>query len=148
MEQVMKKPRNSKVSDSIESSVDDRVQISAYSQAQPPALRAICDALRELIDSAIPEAMSKVWHGSPVWFIDGNPVVGYSAAAKGVKLLFWNGQAFDEPLLKPVGKYRAAEAVFADADDIDPQAIDRWLKKAKAVVFDSKSFFQKLRQQK
>src|SRR5262249_46180286 len=62
--------------------------IPAYSQAQPLALRPICDVLRELIDSALPKATSKIWHGSPVWFMDENPVVGYKATAKTVNLLF------------------------------------------------------------
>jgi hypothetical protein len=119
-------------------------QIAAYSQARPPAFRTICDLLRELIDAAIPKATSKVWHGSPVWFIDDNPVVGYNATAKTVNLLFWNGQAFDEPGLKPVGKYRAAQAMFRDAAEIDPKVIRRWLKKARSDVFDSKAFFKKL----
>jgi hypothetical protein len=123
-------------------------QIAAYSQAQSPAFRAICDALLELITAALPRASSKVWHGSPVWFIDDNPVVGYNSSAKTVNLLFWNGQAFDEPGLKPVGKYRAAQATFADAAEIDPKVVRRWLKKAKSDVFDSKTFFKKLREGK
>src|SRR5262245_10835792 len=120
-------------------------QIAAYSQAQQPAFRAICDLLRQLIDTVLPKATAKVWHGSPVWFIDDNPVVGYSATAKTVNLLFWNGQAFDEGGLKPVGKYGAAQAVFVDADGIDPKVIRRWLKKANSDVFDSRAFFKKLR---
>ena len=123
-------------------------QITAYSKAQPLAFRTICDLLRELIDTALPKATSKIWHGSPVWFIDDNPVVGYNATAKSVKLLFWNGQAFDEAGLKPVGKYRAVEAIFHDAAEIDPKVIRRWLKKAKSDVFDSKGFFKKLREAK
>ena len=123
-------------------------QITAYSKAQTPAFRPICDLLRELIDTALPKATSKVWHGSPVWFIDDNPVVGYNATAKSVNLLFWNGQAFDEAGLKPVGKYRAAEAIFRDAAEVDPKVIRRWLKKAKSDVFDSKAFFKKLRETK
>lgn len=137
----MKKSSGSK---SIES--DDA--IAAYSQAQPLAFRAMCDVLRELIVAALPRATFKVWHGSPVWFIDENPVVGYNATAKTVNLLFWNGQAFDEPDLKPVGKYRAAQAIFGDASEIDAKVIRRWLKKAKADVFDSKTFFKKLREAK
>ncbi|HEU4386223.1 MAG TPA: DUF1801 domain-containing protein [Blastocatellia bacterium] len=120
-------------------------QIAAYSRAQPLAFRAICDVLRELIDAALPVATSKVWHGSPVWFIDDNPVVGYNATAKSVNLLFWNGQAFDEAGLKPVGKYRAAQAMFGDPAEIDPRVVRRWLKIAKANVFDSKGFFKKAR---
>jgi hypothetical protein len=122
--------------------------IAAYTSAQPEAFRAICGRLRALIDAALPKASSKVWHGSPVWFIEENPVVGYNATAKAVNLLLWNGQAFDEPELKPVGKYRAAQAVFADAAVLDPKVIRRWLKKAKADVFDSKAFFKKLREGK
>jgi hypothetical protein len=83
-----------------------------------------------------------------VWFIDDNPVVGYSATAKGVNLLFWNGRAFDEADLSPVGKYQASQASFADAAEIDPKVVARWLKKAKADVLDSKGFFGKLRERK
>ena len=78
-------------------SKDGDDQIAAYSQAQLLAFRTICDLLRALITAAIPKATSKVWRGSPAWFIDENPVVGYNATAKTVNLLFWNGQAFDEP---------------------------------------------------
>jgi hypothetical protein len=120
--------------------------IGAYSAAQPPALRTLCDLLRELIDPALPKAAVKVWHGSPVWFLDDNPIVGYNATAKTVNLLFWNGQAFHETGLEPVGKYGAAQAKFTDAAEIDPKVIRRWLKKAKADVFDSKTFFKKLRE--
>ena len=120
--------------------------IAAYSQALTPELRAICDKLRELITAALPETVSKVWHGSPVWFLEENPVVGYSATAKAVQLLFWNGQAFGDPALQPVGKYRAAQAVFADAAQLDPKVIRLWLKKARSDVFDSKAFFKKLRE--
>ena len=141
----MKKPAKLKTA---ERDAHGHDQIAAYTQAQPLAFRALCDVLRELITNVLPKATSKVWHGSPVWFIDENPVVGYNATAKTVNLLFWNGQAFDEPDLKPVGKYWAAQAVFGDAAEIDPRLIRRWLKKAKLDVFDSKSFFKKLREGK
>src|SRR5262245_28040600 len=141
----MKKPTKSKAVATAPTGGDP---IAAYSQAQPAAFRAMCDLLREMIDTALPAATSKVWHGSPVWFIDDNPVVGYNATAKGVNLLFWNGQAFDEPGLKPVGKYRAAQAIFRDAAEIDPTVIRRWLKKAKSDVFDSRAYIKKLREAK
>jgi len=141
----MKKSGKSK---SFEGASNGADQIAEYSQAQRLEWVAICDLLRELIDTALPRATSKVWHGSPVWFIDDNPVVGYNATAKGVNLLFWNGQAFDEPALKPVGKYGAAQTRFAAAAEVDPKVIRRWLKKAKSDVFDSKAFFKKLRERK
>ena len=123
-------------------------QIAAYSQALTPEFRTMCDTLQELISAALPDAASKVWHGSPVWFMEENPVVGYNATAKTVNLLFWNGQAFGDPALQPVGKYRAAQAVFGDAAEIDPMVIRLWLKKAKSDVFDSKAFFKKLREKR
>jgi hypothetical protein len=124
-------------------STDD--PISAYSEAQLPAFRAMCDELRGMIEPALPNAASKVWHGSPVWFIDDNPVVGYSATATTVNLLFWNGKAIDEAALAPVGKYGAAQAVFTDASQIDPVVVGRWLEKAREDVFDSRAFFKNLR---
>ena len=141
----MKKVAKSKDGEAVPKSDD---QVATYAQGQPPTLRTICDLLRELIDKALPNATSKVWHGSPVWFIDDNPVVGYNATKTTVNLLFWNGQAFDEAGLKAVGKNRAAQAVFVDAAQIDPKVIRRWLKKSKSDVFDSRSFFQKLREGK
>ena len=128
--------------------ISDDEAIARYAQAQPPALQTTCNELRDLIDSALPNATSKIWHGGPVWFIGENPVVGYDARAKGVTLLFWNGQAFDERDLNPMGKYRAAGAIFANVGEVDPTTIRRWLKKAKADVFESVGFFKKLREKK
>jgi hypothetical protein len=120
--------------------------IAAYSRVQSPAFGTMCNQLRKLIDANIPKATSKVWHGSPVWFLDENPVVGYSTTAKSVNLLFWNGRALEEPSFKPVGKYGAAQAVFSGAGEIDPKLVRRWLVKARTDVFDSKAFFKAQRE--
>ncbi len=50
----------------------------AYHEALSPTDRAICEHLAEKIDLALPEAENKIWHAHPVWFLDGNPIVGYS----------------------------------------------------------------------
>jgi hypothetical protein len=122
--------------------------VAAYSQALPAEFEAICDRLRELISKALPKATAKVWHGSPVWFMEQNPVVGYNATAKGVHLLFWNGQAFDDPMLKPVGKHRAAQASYKDANELDRKIVQGWLKKAGTDILDSQAYFKKLRESK
>ena len=119
--------------------------IDAYSQAQRPEFRAICEELRKLISKALPKSSSKVWHGQPVWFIGENPVVGFKATAKSVVLLFWNGRAFDEPDLKPLGQFQVAKAEFGDVTEIDAKAVRRWLKKAGTSLFDSVAFFKKRR---
>ena len=47
-------------------------QIDDYNKRQELDFMRICNHLAKLIDDELPEAESKVWHGSPVWFIDGN----------------------------------------------------------------------------
>src|SRR5262245_33465264 len=106
------------------------VSVAAYDAAQPVAEASICRTLRAEIDKALPDATSKVWHGAPVWFVGEVPVAGYSVPAKGgVALLFWNGQAFGDPALEPMGKFRAAQAHFAAASAIKVTPLRRWLKK-------------------
>jgi hypothetical protein len=127
--------------------VDDD-PIATYTADLSPALSTICITLRGLIDAALPKATSKIWHGGPVWFDGENPVVGYDARTKGVTVLFWNGMAFDEPDLKPVGIHGAAAATFTDVSEIDPKTVRRWLKKARENVFDSVGYFKKLREKR
>jgi len=117
--------------------------IEAYAKVQSPEHAAICRTLRHEIGNAMPKATVKIWHGSPVWFVDGNPVVGYNVAGKKVKLLFWNGQALEEPLLEALGKFMAAQVQFADASEIDITTLRRWLKKAKSSIWDYKGLWKK-----
>ena len=79
-------------------------EIVAYNRSHEKDENAVCELLMQEIDSKLSEAESKIWHGSPVWFLNENPIVGYSVLKKGVQLLFWSGQSFDESALSPVGK--------------------------------------------
>jgi uncharacterized protein YdhG (YjbR/CyaY superfamily) len=116
--------------------------IAHYGKTQTPEHAAICNALRAKIDAVLPKATSKIWHGSPVWFVGENPVVGYSVTSKkGVTLLFWNGQSFGEAALKAVGKFRAAQIQFTDVSEIDPKALRRYLKSASSDIWDYHSYF-------
>lgn len=110
--------------------------IEAYHAAMPDAARAVCDLLAREIQAALPEAVGKVWHRHPVWFLDGNPVAGYSLLKGGVRLLFWSGQSFDEPGLHPEGSFKAAEARYAEAAQVDVAALRRWLGKARDIQWD------------
>jgi hypothetical protein len=109
----------------------------SYGKQLKPKQKAIADSLRKTINAALPKATSKVWHGHPVWFIGENPVVGYSTKTTGVARLFWNGQAFGEPALLPVGKFHAAELKYADVAAIDAKLLIRCLRKAKTNIWDS-----------
>lgn len=110
--------------------------IEAYHAALPDAARAVCDLLAREIQAALPDAVGKVWHRHPVWFLDGNPVAGYSLLKGGVRLLFWSGQSFDEPGLHPEGSFKAAEARYAEAAQVDVAALRRWLGKARDIQWD------------
>ena len=92
-----------------------------YNNALGPHDRELCDLLAREIDKALPEAENKIWHAHPVWFLDGNPVVGYSKLKESVRLLFWSGQSFEEDGLKKEGSFKAAEAHYTGAGDRRPR---------------------------
>ena len=117
--------------------------IAAYHAGLAPADAAICVALRGEIDTALPDAESKVWHGHPVWFLNGNPIVGYAKRKVGVTLLFWSGQSFAEAGLKPEGKFKAAEARYAAASEIDNTRLRRWLDQARSIQWDYKNIVKR-----
>ena len=78
-------------------------EITTYNTTQTATDKSICDLLAQEFCKHLPEAENKIWHAHPVWFLDGNPVVGYSKLKGGVRLLFWSGQTFDEAGLKGRG---------------------------------------------
>jgi hypothetical protein len=114
--------------------------IAEYHKAQTRDIRKMCDFLRLHIDACLKKAESKVWHGTPVWFIDGNPIVSYSVRTNGsVSLMFFSGQSFEEQDLQPEGKFKAAEILYTDVQEIKITHLKRWLKKAKDIQWDYKN---------
>ena len=113
-----------------------QASIDDYHAALAPADRAICDALRTAIARALPDAEAKVWHAHPVWFLNGNPITGYSTLKSCIRLLFWSGQSFEEPALVPEGSFRAAEARLTAMGDLDRVALRRWLGKCRTIQWD------------
>lgn len=98
--------------------------------------RPICDVLLETIEGELPDADRKVWHGHPVWFFGGNPVVGYSRLKASVRLLFWSGQSFRVPGLTAEGSFQAAEARYTAPEQVDVEALRRWLAEAREVQWN------------
>jgi hypothetical protein len=113
--------------------------IIAYNRGQTKGDRLICAILKREIDTALPSAESKIWHGSPVWFLDGNPIVGYHRLKDGIRLLFWSGQSFDEEGLHSEGTFKAAEARYDDQKEIKLADLRRWLAKSKKIQWDYKN---------
>ncbi|MGE0606452.1 MAG: DUF1801 domain-containing protein [Pirellulales bacterium] len=116
---------------------------AAYNDKLTPDDKAICDLLATQIDKHLPDAENKIWHAHPVWFLDGNPVVGYSKLKPCVRLLFWSGQSFDEEGLRPEGSFKAAEARYTAADQVDTRALKRWLAKARDIQWDYKNIVRR-----
>lgn len=114
-----------------------------YNAALDPADQAICDVLAELINKGLPEAENKIWHAHPVWFLDGNPIVGYSKLKNCVRLLFWSGQSFEEEGLQDEGSFKAAEARYTAADQVKKMVLKRWLKKAREIQWDYKNIVKR-----
>lgn len=118
-------------------------EIDAYNASLCDDDRDICHRLAEIINRVLKEAESKIWHAHPVWFLDGNPVVGYSKLKDSVRLLFWSGQSFDEPDLHPEGKFKAADARFTSVNEIKIKDLTRWLKKARDIQWDYKNIVKR-----
>jgi hypothetical protein len=114
-----------------------------YNAAQAPNDQQICDLLALEIDRSIPEADNKIWHAHPVWFLDGNPIVGYSKLKNCVRLLFWSGQSFDEAGLQKEGTFKAAEARYTAADQINLEDLARWLAKARDIQWDYRNLVRR-----
>ena len=114
-----------------------------YNESLGPQDRDICNLLAREIDQTLPEAENKIWHAHPVWFLDGNPVVGYSKLKECVRLLFWSGQSFEEEGLKKEGSFKAAEVRYTAVDQVNRQNLKRWLAKARDIQWDYKNIVRR-----
>ncbi len=118
--------------------------IQTYNDSQAADDKAICDRLAKIIDNNLPEAESKIWHRHPVWFLDGNPIVGYSKLKAGIRLMFWSGASFDEEKLRPgTGKFKDASIVFENVNQIKSDDLTRWLEKSRDIQWDYKNIVKR-----
>ena len=116
---------------------------SAYNKSLSPNDEMICTLLSLEIDRNLPGAENKIWHRHPVWFLNGNPIVGYSKLKDCVRLLFWSGQSFDEPGLQREGSFKAAEARYTSKEQVNTRDLRRWLEKAKKIQWDYKNIVKR-----
>ena len=117
--------------------------VFAYNNALAEEEKIICDLLYNEINLHLKNSENKVWHRHPVWFLNGNPIVGYSIRKKGISLMFWSGQSFNEPDLHPEGSFKAAEIFYKDASQVKKKDIKRWLQKAATIQWDYKNIVKR-----
>ena len=117
--------------------------IQAYNDAQTSEDKEICNLLATEIAASLPKAVNKIWHSHPVWFLDENPIVGYSKLKNSVRLLFWSGQSFEEATLQNEGSFKAAEMRYTSVNQINIKDLKRWLKKSKAIQWDYKNIVKR-----
>lgn len=118
--------------------------IDEFHDAQSGQDRRICRKLRRKIDQGLPDAQSKIWHSHPVWFLDDNPIVGYSKLKDCIRLMFWSGADFDENDLKPgTGKFKDASIRYTDEKQINSADLARWLGKARTIQWDYKNIYRR-----
>jgi hypothetical protein len=118
--------------------------IQAYNVSQSPTDLPICELLANIIDTELTDTESKIWHAHPVWFLNGNPIVGYSKQKKGIRLMFWSGADFDEEKLNVKGaKFKDASIFYNNIDDVNLADLNNWLTKAIAIQWDYKNIVKR-----
>ncbi len=106
--------------------------------------RKICQELSEIINSNLNFTESKIWHAHPVWFIDGNPIVGFSKQKAGIRLMFWSGADFAEEKLSIKGKkFKDASIFYNLTDELNTEDLKRWLKKSEEIQWDYKNLVKR-----
>jgi len=118
-------------------------EILAYHRGLDKSDQEICEKLYEVICQQLPDAEHKIWHRHPVWFLEGNPIVGYHKLKDCVRLLFWSGQSFEEEELQPEGSFKAAEYRYTDSKQINTRKLKRWLNLSQKIQWDYKNIVKR-----
>lgn len=120
------------------------IEIKAYNEKYSVAEREIFDQIANIIDYELNDAESKIWHAHPVWFMEGNPIVGYSKQKAGVRLMFWSGADFEEEGLNVRGdKFKDASIFYNNVAELEALDLRRWLKKSREIQWDYKNIVKK-----
>lgn len=120
------------------------LDITAYNKLQSESDQELCNVLFNEINKNLPDAESKIWHRHPVWFLEGNPIVGYSKQKAGIRLMFWSGADFNEEDLTIRGsKFKDASIFYNKTSEINTGDLAHWLKKSKEIQWDYKNLIKR-----
>ena len=119
-------------------------EILTYNQQFSSDDREIVEKLAKIINENLPEAENKIWHSHPVWFLEGNPIVGYSKQKAGMRLMFWSGKSFEEKKLNILGgKFQDASVFFNSVEEINENDLKKWLQKSQEIQWDYKNIVKR-----
>ena len=119
-------------------------EIQNYNQQFSSDDREIVEKLAKIINENLPEAENKIWHSHPVWFLEGNPIVGYSKQKAGMRLMFWSGKSFEEEKLNVLGgKFQDASIFFNSVEEINENDLKKWLQKSREIQWDYKNIVKR-----
>jgi uncharacterized protein YdhG (YjbR/CyaY superfamily) len=119
-------------------------EIQNYNQQFSSDDREIVEKLVKIINENLPEAENKIWHSHPVWFLEGNPIVGYSKQKAGMRLMFWSGKSFEEEKLNILGgKFQDASIFFNSVEEINENDLKKWLQKSREIQWDYKNIVKR-----
>ncbi len=118
--------------------------IVSYNDAQLGDEKDICNKLGSILNNLLSDAENKIWHRHPVWFLDGNPIVGYSRLKAGIRLMFWSGASFEEDKLKVgTGNFKDASILYTLTEQIYQDDIARWVEKGRQIQWDYKNIYKR-----
>ena len=119
-------------------------EILTYNQQFSLEDREIVEKLAKIINENLPEAENKIWHSHPVWFLEGNPIVGYSKQKAGMRLMFWSGKSFEDEKLNILGgKFQDASIFFNSVEEINENDLKKWLQKSQEIQWDYKNIVKR-----
>ena len=115
----------------------------AYNDSQEEQNKAICELLANEINKGLPEAENKIWHAHPVWFLDGNPIVGYGKLKHCIRLMFWSGQSFKGDSLAKTGSFKAGEVRYTSSNQVNTKLLQNWLSQSRDIQWDYKNIVKR-----
>ena len=119
-------------------------EILTYNQQFSSDDREIVEKLVKIINENLPEAENKIWHSHPVWFLEGNPIVGYAKQKAGMRLMFWSGKSFEDEKLNILGgKFQDASVFFNSVEEINENDLKNWLQKSREIQWDYKNIVKR-----
>jgi hypothetical protein len=106
--------------------------IDGFFAKQPPALRAILDVLREIVDRAAPDAEASLKWGMPFYTVGGGMMCALGAHKGHVNLILAGApDTFDDPEGRLTGEGKTGRHLkLTTVEEIPRKAVEGWVRTA------------------